>query len=88
MPARRHGAPLLCMDSDGATVAESGDAGLLLSRRKHHRISEGCGVGAGDLNAPVLVAYGSLTTPVNVPPPVPGGTNTSPVVNPWPLIPA
>ena len=51
-----------------------------------HRISEGWGVGAGDLQAPALVAYGSLTTPVKVPPPV--VPTTSPVVNPWPLIPA
>jgi hypothetical protein len=76
------------MDSDSATVAGEGRRRTAPVRRKHHRISEGCGVGAGDLKAPVLVAYGSLTTPVKVPPPVPGGTNTSPVVNPWPLIPA
>jgi hypothetical protein len=51
-----------------------------------HRISKGWGVGAGDLKAPALVAYGGLTTPVKVPPPV--VPTTSPVVNPWPLIPA
>jgi hypothetical protein len=79
---RRDG--LLGTDSDSATVA--GQDGSC--QAKAPLDLGGCGVGAGDLKAPALVAYGSLTTPVNVPPPVPGGTNTSPVVTPWPVIPA